>query len=104
MSGSEGSDQDPTATVEGVEIDVGAGAAMPANLYLPTEPGRHVGVLALPSEYGASPGTAQVASYFAHKGFATLVPDLYFRDRQRVLPADAETRASGRIMRSAALA
>lgn len=87
---------------EAIEIEVG-GTPMPARLYRPDGPGPHPGIILLGSEYGAMSGPQNAASSLSRRGFAVLIPELFFRERNRVLPFEASSLAAGRIMRLSSL-
>lgn len=55
------------------------------------------------SEFGINPGPIHAAELYASKGFVAIVPEIFFRDRQRVLSVEAQSIAAGRVMRLAAL-
>lgn len=88
--------------VEATEIEI-EGARMPARLYLPNRPGPHPGVLGLVSESGSMTGPQGMAEQLAARGFAVLLPQFYFRERDHVLPFEESSLAAGRIMRLVAL-
>jgi carboxymethylenebutenolidase len=87
---------------EQVEIPA-PGGSMPGALYRPAGEGPHPGVLVLMESFGLTAHIRGVAARLAGAGYLALAPDLYYRERERVVPYDRPEHAVNKLMRTIAL-
>jgi carboxymethylenebutenolidase len=76
---------------------------MPLLVCSPDGDGPFPGVLVLMDAFGVGTHIRRAAEKLAREGFAALVPDLYYRYEERVLPYPSVERCADRIMRTIAL-
>jgi len=79
------------------------GGSMPGALYRPEGTGPHPGVLVLMEAFGLTDHVREVAARLAGDGYLALAPDLYYRERERVVPYDRPEHAVNKLMRTIAL-
>ena len=87
---------------EQVEIPA-PGGSMPGVLYRPAGGGPHPGVLVLMEAFGLTDHIRGVGRRLAVEGYLALAPDLYYRERQRVVAYDRPEHAINKLMRTIAL-
>ena len=91
-----GGSENPSISIDQVDVDVGRGEEIPARIFAPATPGSYHGAMIVVSEFGINPGPIHAAELYASKGFVAIVPEIFFRDRQRVLSVEAQSIAAGR--------